>query len=309
MRKKVLVILGPTATGKSHCAVEIAKKIGGEIISGDSMLVYRGMNIGTAKPSADELRAVPHHLVNILPPEAEFNVVDFKNQAERLITEITDRGKLPIIAGGTGLYIKALLENYTFNKADKVSAVRQELEEFLQSQGKEALYERLCRLDQKAAANIHMNNTRRVIRAIESALQGETVSQSNSGELVYDALVFGLNMQRDALYQRINERVDLMLQQGLEAEVRQLLQQGVPAACQSMQSIGYRQMVWYLQGDMTYEQAVDKLKQATRNFAKRQLTWFRKMPYINWLQLEMQHDYPAVITAMCAKINERFLVR
>ena len=116
MRKKVLVILGPTATGKSHCAVEIAKKIGGEIISGDSMLVYRGMNIGTAKPSADELRAVPHHLVNILPPEAEFNVVDFKNQAERLITEITDRGNLPIIAGGTGLYIKALLENYTFNK-------------------------------------------------------------------------------------------------------------------------------------------------------------------------------------------------
>lgn len=306
MKEKVVVILGPTATGKSHCAVELAKKLQGEIISGDSMLVYRGMDIGTAKPSAAELSEVPHHLVDILPPDAEFNVVDFKTQAEKLITEITARGKVPIIAGGTGLYIKALLEDYSFNRADKVDTLREELEAFLQENGKEALYERLLQLDSEAASNIHMNNTRRVIRAIESAMQGETVACTHASAELYDAIVFGLNMPREDLYNRIEKRVDIMLHQGLEEEVRSLLQQGVPASCQSMQSIGYRQMVWYLQGDMDYATAVNKLKQATRNFAKRQLTWFRKMPYIKWLELSAEPDYASAVEEMYSEIRKQW---
>lgn len=306
MKEKVVVILGPTATGKSHCAVELAKKLQGEIISGDSMLVYRGMDIGTAKPSAAELSEVPHHLVDILPPDAEFNVVDFKTRAEKLITEITARGKVPIIAGGTGLYIKALLEDYSFNRADKVDTLREELEAFLQENGKEALYERLLQLDSEAASNIHMNNTRRVIRAIESAMQGETVACTHASAERYDAIVFGLNMPREDLYNRIEKRVDIMLQQGLDEEVQSLLQQGVPASCQSMQSIGYRQMVWYLQGDMDYATAVDKLKQATRNFAKRQLTWFRKMPYIKWLELSAEPDYASAVEEMYSEIKKQW---
>lgn len=303
MKEKLVVILGPTATGKSHCAIEIAKRLNGEIISGDSMLVYRYMNIGTAKPAAEELSAVKHHMVDILPPDADFNVVDFKTQAEKLISEITARGRLPIIAGGTGLYIKALLENYAFNSVDSDAALRNELENFLQEHGPGALHKKLAELDSEAAARLHENDTRRIIRAIESKLQGENVNQYCADEKLYDALVFGLTMPRDILYARINKRVDIMLEQGLEQEVKTLLEMGVPRDCQSMRSIGYRQMLWYLDGEMPYAQAVDKLKQATRNFAKRQLTWYRKMPYIKWLELSEQPDYNAAVDSMCAEIK------
>lgn len=295
MKEKVLVILGPTATGKSHCAIEIAKKYNGEIISGDSMLVYKGMDIGTAKPTAEELVLVPHHLVDILPPDASFSVVDFKQQAERLITEITARGHLPIIAGGTGLYIKALLEGYAFNEAEEDSELRQALEREAKEQGAQPLHDRLRKLAPQEAERIHPNNVRRVIRALESALQGESVNQYGAAEMPYNALVIGLNMDRQALYTRINKRVDLMLAAGLEAEVHGLLEQGVHPDCQSMQSIGYRQMVWYIDAGMPYDDAVEKLKQATRNFAKRQLTWYKKMPYIHWLQLDAEPDYAQAV--------------
>ena len=295
MKEKILVILGPTATGKSHCAIEIAKKYNGEIISGDSMLVYKGMDIGTAKPTEEELALVPHHLVNILPPDASFSVVDFKQQAERLITEITARGHLPIIAGGTGLYIKALLEGYAFNEAEEDSELRRALEREAQEKGVQALHDRLRELAPQEAERIHPNNVRRVIRALESALQGESVNQYGAAEMPYNALVVGLNMERQALYARINRRVDMMLESGLKDEVRRLLEQGVHPDCQSMQSIGYRQMVWYLDAGMPYADAVEKLKQATRNFAKRQLTWYKKMPYIHWLQLAAEPDYAAAV--------------
>ena len=295
MKEKVLVILGPTATGKSHCAIEIAKKYNGEIISGDSMLVYKGMNIGTAKPTAEELALVPHHLVDILPPDASFSVVDFKQQAERLITEITARGHLPIIAGGTGLYIKALLEGYAFNEAEEDSELRRDLEREATEQGAQVLHERLRELAPQEAERIHPNNVRRVIRALESALQGESVNQYGAAEMPYNALIVGLNMERQALYARINKRVDLMLEAGLEQEVHELLEQGVHPDCQSMQSIGYRQMVWYIDAGMPYADAVEKLKQATRNFAKRQLTWYKKMPYIHWLQLDAEPDYAQAV--------------
>lgn len=309
MKEKILVILGPTATGKSHCAIEIAKKYNGEIISGDSMLVYKGMDIGTAKPTPEELAAVPHHLVNILPPDASFSVVDFKQQAERLITEITARGHLPIIAGGTGLYIKALLEGYAFNEAEEDSELRRELEREATEQGAQALHERLRELAPQEAERIHPNNVRRVIRALESVLQGESVNQYGAAEMPYNALVIGLNMERQALYARINRRVDLMLEAGLEQEVHGLLEQGVHPDCQSMQSIGYRQMVWYIDAGLPYAEAVEKLKQATRNFAKRQLTWYKKMPYIHWLQLDAEPDYEEAVAQIEALLARELHIK
>ena len=306
MKERVAVILGPTATGKSHCAIELAKRLNGEIISGDSMYVYRGMDIGTAKPTEEELAAVPHHLVDILPADAKFDVVDFKEQAEALIKDINARGKLPIIAGGTGLYIKALLEDYAFNSVDADEEMRQELEQFALENGKEALHARLAQLDQVAAERLHFNDTRRVIRAIEAATKGEAVNQFGAEELPFDMVVFGLNMPREILYERINRRVDIMLEQGLEAEVRRLLDEGVPTDCQSMKSIGYRQMLWYLVDGMEYDFAVDKLKQATRNFAKRQVTFFKRMPYIEWYELDAEPDYENVVNSMEQTLVEKF---
>ena len=304
-KERLVVILGPTATGKSHCAIEIAKRFKGEIISGDYMLVYRDMNIGTAKPTEQELALVPHHLVNILPPEASFSVVDFKEQAQRLITEINARGHLPIIAGGTGLYIKALLEDYAFNSVSEDSELREQLNREAAEQGPEALHARLAALDAAAAERIHPNNVRRVVRALEAALGGEQVNQYGASESPYDALVIGLEMERSALYERINKRVDLMLQAGLEQEVRSLLERGISPDCQSMQSIGYRQMVWYLNGSMPYDEAVEKLKQATRNFAKRQITWYKKMPYIKWLTLDAEPNYANVVGRICEMLVEK----
>ncbi len=306
MKEKVAVILGPTATGKSHCAIEVAKRLNGEIISGDSMYVYRGMDIGTAKPTAEELAEVPHHMVDILPADAEFNVVDFKERAEQLIKEINARGKLPIIAGGTGLYIKALLEGYAFNSVDANVEMREELERLAKEQGNEALHAKLEALDAEAAARLHVNDTRRVIRAIETALQGEAVNQYGAEEMPFDAVVFGLNMERSVLYDRINRRVDIMLEQGLEAEVRRLLAEGVPLDCQSMKSIGYRQMLWYINGEMDYTTAVDKLKQATRNFAKRQVTFYKRMPYIEWFELDAEPNYEFVVKRMSETLVEKF---
>ena len=306
MKKQIAVILGPTATGKSHCGIALAQALDGEIISGDSMLVYRGMDIGTAKPTAEELALVPHHMVDILPPEASFNVVDFKERAERLIDEITARGKLPIIVGGTGLYIKALLEDYKFSSKGEDSALRAELEALLAEQGKEALYARLEKSAPAEAGKIDINNTRRVIRAIEAAESGDDLSHSKSEELVYDAAVFGLRMERSVLYDRINRRVDIMLEQGLIEETRRLLEEGVPETAQSMQAIGYRQTVLYLKGEWDKATAVDKIKQATRNFAKRQFTWYKKMPYVKWFNLDAEPNYENVTAEMIKTVVEKF---
>ena len=307
MKKQIAVILGPTATGKSHCGIALAQALDGEIISGDSMLVYRGMDIGTAKPTAEELALVPHHMVDILPP-ASFNVVDFKERAERLIDEITARGKLPIIVGGTGLYIKALLEDYKFSSKGEDSALRAELEALLAEQGKEELYDRLVKSAPAEAGKIDINNTRRVIRAIEAAESGDDLSHSKSEELVYDAAVFGLRMERSALYDRINRRVDIMLEQGLIEETRRLLEEGVPESAQSMQAIGYRQTVLYLKGEWDKAIAVDKIKQATRNFAKRQFTWYKKMPYVKWFNLDAEPNYENVTAEMIKTVVEKFKI-
>lgn len=309
MKPKVAVILGPTATGKSHCGIALAKRLNGEIISGDSMLVYQKMNIGTAKPSAEELAEVTHHLVDILPPDAEFSVVDFKEKAEKLIIDINERGKLPIIVGGTGLYIKALLENYEFNAVEECSELRQELEAFAKAHGNSALHEKLQVLDPEAAARLHANDLRRIIRAIEAVRGGEKITHKKAEEWPYDAVVLGLRMERENLYARINARVDKMLADGLIEETEKLLESGVSPEAQSMRSIGYRQITWYLQGQMDKAAAVEKLKQATRNFAKRQFTWYRQMPYIEWFDVGKEPAYEKIIEDMQQMLVEKFKLR
>ena len=297
-KEKLVVILGPTATGKSRCGIELAKRFRGEIISGDSMLVYRQMNIGTAKPSEEELHSVPHHLVNILRPDASYSVADFQQQAAETINRITDRGNLPILVGGTGLYIKALLEDYQFSEVEEKPELRQKLETFAFEQGNDKLFDWLKREDPAAAQRLHPNDVRRVVRALETVLSGDKVSQEKQSELKYDATVFGLFMDRDFLYERINRRVDQMLEEGLEEEVRSLLKAGVPVECLSMKSLGYRQMAEYLTGQCDFSTAVENIKKGTRHFAKRQITWYKKMPYIHWFTVDRTLNYEKIVTDM-----------
>ncbi len=305
-QEKLVVILGPTATGKSRTGILLAQKTGGEIISGDSMLVYRNMNIGTAKPTEAELALVPHHLVNILPPEAEFSVVDFKARAQQLITEINQRGRLPILVGGTGLYIKALLEDYAFSTVGENAGLRRELEQLADREGEAALVQKLAALDPQQAAQVNPHDRRRLIRALETVLGGEQVSRQAAGQPVYQAAVFGLTLERSLLYARINQRVDAMLAEGLEQETRQLLQAGLSPTALSMRSIGYRQMAQYLAGELEYEEMAAKIKQATRNFAKRQFTWYKKMPYIHWFDVEKLPDQEQIVEIMCQLLVKNY---
>ena len=304
-KERVVVILGPTATGKSHCGIELARRFRGEIISGDSMLVYRQMDIGTAKPSAEELQAVPHHLVNILPPDASYSVADFQQQAADLIRQITERGNLPILVGGTGLYIKALLEDYRFSAVEEKPELRRQLEQFAQEQGTEALFARLRAEDPEAAKRLHPNDVRRVVRALETALSGDRVSLKKQDGLKYDATVFGLSMDREFLYERINRRVDRMLEQGLEEEVRSLMKAGLPVGCLSMKSLGYRQMAEFITGKCDLATAVDNIKKGTRHFAKRQITWYKKMPYIQWFTVEKNLNYEKIVTDMANTLEKK----
>ena len=303
-KERLVVILGPTATGKSCCGIELAQRFNGEIISGDSMLVYRNMNIGTAKPSEQELQLVPHHLVNILPPDASYSVADFQQQAAELIRQITERGNLPIVVGGTGLYIKALLEGYRFSSVEENPELRRKLEAVAAEKGNDKLFERLEKEDPAAAARLHPNDVRRVVRALETALSGDSVSQEKQQELKYDVTVFGLSMDRDFLYERINRRVDQMLAEGLEEEVRSLLQEGVPPDCLSMKSLGYRQMAEYLTGKCDYATAVDNIKKGTRHFAKRQITWYKKMPYIQWFTVGRDLNYKKIVADMADTLEK-----
>ena len=297
-KERLVVILGPTATGKSYCGIELAKRFRGEIVSGDSMLVYRQMNIGTAKPSAEELQMVPHHLVNILPPDASYSVADFQQQAAEMIHQITQRGNLPILVGGTGLYIKALLEDYRFSRVEGNPELRHRLEMYAQEQGTDKLFDWLRKEDPATAARLHPNDVRRVVRALETALSGDSVSQEKQHELKYDATVFGLSMERGFLYERINLRVDRMIEEDLEEEVRSLLNAGVPTDCLSMKSLGYRQMAEYLAGQCDFSTAVDNIKKGTRHFAKRQITWYKKMPYIHWFTVDRSLNYEKIVADM-----------
>lgn len=282
---KLLAVIGPTAVGKTRLSIDLALRLGTEIISGDSMLVYRGMDIGTAKPDLAERRGVAHHLVDILDPAEEFSVVEFQEQAGALVAAIHSRGLIPVLAGGTGLYVKALLEGYNFNPVEGSEAFRAELAELAAKHGNEYVHAMLGAVLPEVAGRLHPNDLRRVIRALEvHRFSGDKVSQEKTeAGLVYDALVIGLTMDRAELYARINRRVDAMIAGGLVEEVAELLAAGVPRSAQAMQGIGYKEIARYLAGDGDLPQAVERIKQATRHFAKRQLTWYRKMPYIVWV--------------------------
>lgn len=287
----LLVVLGPTAVGKTDLSVDLAEAMHTEIVSGDSMLIYRGFDIGTAKPTMEERRGIPHHLIDILDGTEPYTVTDFQREAAACVAQIAGRGCIPILAGGTGLYVKALLEGYAFNKAEEHPEFRASMRELADGKGKEAVYRLLQQADPKAAAEIAPQNFRRVVRALETVrFGGESISRQRAGgtqdTLVYEALVLGLRRDRQALYARINRRVEIMFEHGLEAEVRHLLASGIPRTAPAMKGIGYKETAAYLAGEISREQAIEAIKTNTRHFAKRQLTWYRKMPYIHWIDVD-----------------------
>lgn len=289
-KDRVIVILGPTAVGKTALSLSLARALDTEIISGDSMLVYRGFDIGTAKPAKEEQLLVTHHLIDIRSPEESYSVTEFQQDAGLLIHEMNQRGKIPLVVGGTGLYIQALLEGYDFNAMGENRSYRSFLENLAAEKGEAALFERLQRIDAKAAEGIDAKNVRRVVRALEVAELGkESISRRKKGRQ-FDAFVIGLSRPRPELYLRIDRRVDQMMEEGLENEVRGLLSKGVKRSSQAMQGIGYKEMACYLAGECTLEDAVSRIKKATRHFAKRQLTWYRRMGYIHWFAMQKRTD-------------------
>lgn len=295
MREKVVVVLGPTATGKSALGLCLAQRLDTEIISGDSMLVYKGFDIGTAKPSKRELAVVKHHLVDIVSPEESYSAAAFQQQAKALVSDINARGKLPIVVGGTGLYIKALLEGYEFPEIQEQPQVRKELELLAEREGSEHLFAKLKEIAPDSAEGIHPNNKKRLIRALEVALCGGSISREKNDELVYDVFVVGLAMERQQLYEKINQRVEAMFALGLLDEVRNLILSGAAKRSPAMQGIGYKEVVACLDGDISFEECKRLVALHTRNFAKRQLTWYKKMPYVNW--------YDASLKNLCKKIH------
>lgn len=307
--EKLVVLLGPTASGKTNLSIQLAHALQTEIISGDSMLVYKGFDIGTAKPTAEERDGIVHHMVDILPPAANFNLMDFLTQVKPIISRLNQEGKIPLLVGGTGLYIQSLLEGYELNQQQEDSAYRQELERLAEAKGREHVHHMLAMVNPEAAYRLHPNDLRRVVRALEvHHLGGGEVSRAKSGRL-YDAYVAGLGWERSALYDRINQRVDLMLGQGLQQEVQQLVSAGVPSACQAMKGIGYKEMLPVLQDRVDtpdFVSAVDKIKQNSRHFAKRQLTWYRRMSYIHWYQPALYQSTEALAENMLWDIRRWF---
>ena len=277
---EVVAIVGPTASGKTALSIELAKKYNGEIINGDSMQIYRGLDIGTAKITEEEMQGVPHHLLSFKEPTESFSVADYQKLVRAKINEIQERGKLPIIVGGSGLYVQAVLYDFQFTEQQVDEEARKAYYEELEKLGPEAMHAKLTALDPKTAQTIHPNNTRRVIRALEMIeLSGVSKASEahNRGEIpLYRHLIIGLgeNMSRDELYDRINRRVDLMMDQGLLQEVKGLWQQNIRGV-QSIQAIGYKELYDYLDGHCSLEEAIENLKQNSRRYAKRQLTYFR----------------------------------
>lgn len=270
----VVVIVGPTAVGKTKTGIELAKAFDGEIVSGDSVQVYRGMDIGSAKVTKEEAEGIPHHLIDICDPDDAMSVAMFQQLARAAIDDIYARGKLPIIVGGTGLYIRSILYDYEFVERPVDEALREELERLAEVEGREALHQRLVQLDPERAATIHPNNVRRVVRALEVAMQGDTQTTDSAPSEHYDYLLFILHADREILYDRINQRVDAMMEAGLVEEIERLLALGYRDT-QAMQAIGYKEVIPFIDGNISKEKATDLLKQHTRQFAKRQLTWFR----------------------------------
>ncbi len=289
MTKKIIAIAGPTASGKTALAIEIAKSVSGEIISSDSMQIYKKMDIGTAKPDETERRQVPHHMIDIIEPWERFSVADFAEMARTCIDDCLMRGKVPIVAGGTGLYMDSVLNNIDFAEFEGSPKFRKEMQDYADREGNEALHNLLEVEDPQAAERIHPNNVRRVIRALEVCkVTGKTFTQVSAEARrtpQYDALILGIDTERSLLYERINNRVDIMMQKGLLDEVKALAELGIDRNTTAMQAIGYKELLEYINGRCTIEDAVEKIKQESRRYAKRQLTWFRRNKEIQWVSL------------------------
>lgn len=287
-REKVAVIIGPTAVGKTKLSIDLAKALNGEIISGDSMQIYRTMDIGTAKVTKEEMDGIPHYMIDIKDPEDSFSVAEFQERVRKHIREITERGKLPIVVGGTGLYIQSVLFDYQFTDDAGDATYREQMEKLALERGVEYVHEKLQEVDPKSAERIHANNVRRVIRALEIFhTTGEKMSdqlEKQENDLLYDVSLIGLTMDREMLYDRINLRVDIMMEQGLLEEVEGLYNRGI-RDCQSIQAIGYKEIYDYFENRVSLEEAVSQLKTNSRRYAKRQLTWFRNKMDVTWFDV------------------------
>ena len=308
---KLVILTGPTAVGKTALSVALAKKIGGEIISADSMQVYRGMDIGSAKVTVEEMQGIPHFLIDEFDPAEEFHVVRFQEYAKRYIREIQERGHIPILVGGTGFYIQAVLYDIDFTENGSDHSYREELEALAKEHGAEYLHTMLASVDPASAEAIHANNVKRVIRALEFYREtGERISEHNEEERrkasPYQFAYFVLNDARDRIYANIDFRVDLMLEHGLVEEVRRLQAQGCTRDMVSMQGLGYKEILDYLDGRCSYEEAVRVLKRDTRHFAKRQLTWFRRERDVIWVnKQEIGYEPEQLLAYMLPELAKR----
>lgn len=295
MKQPLIILTGPTAVGKTALSIQLAKALEGEIISADSMQVYRHMDIGSAKITGAQRQGIAHHLIDILEPEEEFNVVRFQALAKAALTDIRQRGKLPIVVGGTGFYIQALLYDIDFTENPGRPEIRKELEQLSETRGSEYLHRLLAQIDPESARLIHAHNVKRVIRAIEYyQITGQTISEHNREQQQKNSpfrfYYYVLNCERSLLYEQIDRRIDQMMEQGLVAEVERLRQAGCTRRMVSMQGLGYKEILDYLDGRLSLAEAVTVLKRDTRHFAKRQLTWFKRERDVRWLNLEDFND-------------------
>lgn len=304
---KVIVLAGPTATGKTDLAIELALLVGGEVISADSAQVYRYMDIGTAKPTLEEQRGIPHHMIDIVYPDEAFSVAQYKSMAEAAIRDILSRGKVPIVAGGTGLYISSLVYNIQFSETINDWAFRERMKALAEQFGPEYLHNRLKEVDPVSAQKIHPNNVKRVIRALEVyETTGRPISehqaQSRTKPPEFEYLLFGLTMERQRLYERIEKRTDIMMEKGLADEVAKILGMGYSRDLVSLQAIGYKEIAAAIYGECSMDEAVQQIKLNTRHLAKRQITWFNGMEGLKWLDTQVL-DRRAMLKILADALN------
>lgn len=314
MKEPLVILTGPTAVGKTKLSIALAKAIGGEIISADSMQVYKHMDIGSAKIRPEEMQGVTHYLVDVLEPSEEFHVVRFQQMAKQAMEEIRSRGHIPILVGGTGFYIQAIVGDVDFTE-NEASPYRQELERFAAEKGASRLHDELRKVDPESAEAIHENNVKRVIRALEFyRMTGKKISEHNEEQREktspYNFAYFVLNDDRAKLYARIEQRIDEMLKEGLVEEVEHLKEMGCRRGMVSMQGLGYKEILAYLDGECTLEEAVEILKRDTRHFAKRQLTWFKREREVIWMNKEdYAYDEEQILASMLKILREKDIVK
>ncbi|SDO81043.1 tRNA (adenosine(37)-N6)-dimethylallyltransferase MiaA [Halobacillus aidingensis] len=309
MKPLVISVVGPTAVGKSNLGIRIAQCFNGEVISGDSMQIYRTMDIGTAKVTKGEMQGIPHHMIDFKDPAEHFSVAEFQENVQTLIWEIHERGKLPVLVGGTGLYIQATLFNFHFSEQKKDPSIMEKLEKEWKENGRDYMYKRLVEIDPEQAEKIHPNNERRVLRALEVyETTGQVMSERHhqqQKESPFNPLLIGLEMDRELLYDRINRRVDQMIEQGLLEEVQNLYEQGLKDS-QSMQAIGYKELIPYFEGSCTLGEAIELLKRNSRRYAKRQYTYFKNKMDINWYEVSpsnYEEKFETILGDLAGKID------